>query len=265
MSEQRGAPLPLDGETVHVWLSARDAISDELLSRYALFLDAAERERWQRFRARGAADQYLIGRALLRTSLSRYAPVPPDGWVFATNAYGCPFIDEPASLRDLRFNLSHTDGLIACAVTRGGEIGIDVENATREVDPLALAPTVFARPEIEDVAAAPPEERTERFFAYWTLKEAYIKARGIGVSLALKGFWFDLNNDPPRIHFSERCPDRPERWQFQRYRPTPNHALAIAVATPTGRGARIRLRRIVPPGPGSGCGTGMPPTVARRR
>lgn len=249
MTGQRSAPLPLDSNMVHVWLVASDATGDDLLDRYQALLDPAERERWQRFRVRGAADQYLIARALLRTSLSRYAAVPSDAWAFETNAYGCPYLAPSLAHHGLRFNLSHTDGLVACAISRGGEVGIDVENATRDVDPLSLAPTVFAAPEISDIEATAPAERTERFFAYWTLKEAYIKARGMGVSLALDGFWFDLDRDPPRIHFGDRCPDRPERWHFSRCRPTPDHALALAVAPSSGAEPRLCLRWVVPPAP----------------
>ncbi|HUJ98335.1 MAG TPA: 4'-phosphopantetheinyl transferase superfamily protein [Stellaceae bacterium] len=246
MTEPRAAPLPLDEDGVDVWLTALDAVERDLLSSYVRLLSAAERERWRRFLVRGAADQYLTGRALLRTTLSRYAPVPEDAWVFETNAYGCPSVAEPAALRDLRFNLSHTEGLVACAVTRRGEVGVDVENTGREVDPLALAPMVFAAPEVRDVAAAPPEARRQRFFAYWTLKEAYIKARGMGISLALDGFWFELDSPAPRIHFSDRCPDREDRWHVWRWQPTPNHALALAVATPSGRAPQVRLRWVMP-------------------
>jgi 4'-phosphopantetheinyl transferase len=246
MTAQKAVPLQLDSETVHIWLASRAAVGDDMLPGYAWLLDDVERERWRRFRVRSAADQYLIGRALLRTTLSRYAPVSARAWAFEVNAYGSPYVSEPGSHRDLRFNISHTDGLVACAVTRGGEVGIDVENSTREVDPLALAPTVFARPEVEDVAAAAPEQRRQRFLAYWTLKEAYIKARGMGVSLALDGFWFDLSSDPPRIQFGARCPDRSERWYFYRCAPTPSHALAIAVATPSGGTPQLQLHWTVP-------------------
>jgi 4'-phosphopantetheinyl transferase len=236
---------------VDVWLTALGAVERDLLSSYVGLLSAAERERWRRFLVRHAADQYLTGRALLRTTLSRYAPVPENAWVFETNAYGCPYVAEPTALRDLRFNLSHTEGLVACAVTRRGEVGVDVEHTAREVDPLALAPAVFAPPEVRDVAATPPEARRQRFFAYWTLKEAYIKARGMGISLALDGFWFELDGPAPRIHFSDRCPDREDRWHVRRWQPTPSHALALAVATPSGRPPSLVVRWVVPSLPAS--------------
>ncbi|HZB93942.1 MAG TPA: 4'-phosphopantetheinyl transferase superfamily protein [Stellaceae bacterium] len=250
METSPAATLPLDENDVDVWLTRLDTLEPHLRARYAQRLSAGEQERWQRFLAQGAADQYLIGRVLLRTTLSRYAAVAEEAWTFETNAYGCPFVAAPACHRDLRFNLSHTEGLVACAVTRGGEIGVDVENIQRVLDPLAIAPAVFAPTEIDDLAAVPPEERHRRFLAYWTLKEAYIKARGMGVSLPLDGFWFELDDGAPRLHFGDQCPDRAERWHVSRWQPTPNHDLALAIATPAGRAPRIRLRWILltPPG-----------------
>jgi 4'-phosphopantetheinyl transferase len=238
--------LRLESGEAEVWLTAMPAVSKALRARYVDLLNAPEHARWQRFRVEGARDQYLIGRALLRSTLSRYADTAEAAWVFEMNEYGCPFVAAPAAHRDLRFNLSHTDGLVACAVTRQGEIGVDVENTEREVDPLALAPTVFAAAEIADVAATPLAQRRERFFSYWTLKEAYIKARGMGLSLPLDGFWFELDDGAPQIRFSESCPDRSERWHFEQHRPTPKHKLAVAVATPQAAAPNIRLRWVVP-------------------
>jgi len=243
MSAPKAAILHLESGEVEVWLTAMAAVSEALRSRYEQLLSAPEQIRWRRFLVEGARDQYLIARALLRTTLSRYADAAEAAWVFETNEYGCPFVAEPAAHRDLRFNLSHTDGLVACAVTRQGEIGVDVENTDREVDPLALAPTVFAPAEVADVAALSGEQRRQRFFSYWTLKEAYIKARGMGLSLPLDGFWFELGGAEPRIRFTDRCPDRPERWHFTQRQPTPNHKLALAVETPP---PKIRWRWVVP-------------------
>jgi 4'-phosphopantetheinyl transferase len=249
MTLPRNGSLVIDSDTVDVWLTSLAAVDDDLLASYVPLLSEAERVRWRRFLVRAAGDQYLAGRALLRTTLSRYAPVAEHAWVFETNAYGCPSVSAPAAWRELRFNLSHTAGLVVCAVTRQSEIGVDVENTARDIDPLELAPTVFASREVADVAARTPEDRRQRFFAYWTLKEAYIKARGMGISLPLDGFWFDLAGASPRIEFGESCPDRPERWHFSRWQPTPSHALAVAVATGTRLAPRIRLRWILPIAP----------------
>lgn len=239
--------LRLDAGQVDVWLTSLAQIGDDLQTAYQRLLSAEERGRWQRFLVDGARLQYLVARALVRTSLSRYAGVPEDAWTFEANAYGRPYVRLPAACRDLYFNLSHTDGLVACAVSRNGEIGVDVENIGRAVDYLALAPTVFAPEEVASLARAAPADRCERFFAYWTLKEAYIKARGMGLSLALDGFWFELGGAAPRVQFTERCPDDAGRWRFRQYAPTPEHRLAVAAAPESA--LDIRLRWVVPSAP----------------
>jgi 4'-phosphopantetheinyl transferase len=246
MAGNAEAALRIETGVVDVRLTAMADVGAALKERYAALLDTDEQARWRRFRVDGARDQYLIGRALLRTTLSRHADVAPTAWRFETNAYGCPFVAAPVACRDLRFNLSHTDGLVACAVTRRGEVGIDVENTDREVDPLALAPTVFAPAEIADLAAMPAAGQRERFFSYWTLKESYIKARGMGLSLPLDGFWFDLGSGAPRIRFAATCPDRPGRWHFEQHQPTPHHKLALAVSTAARATPAIRQCWVVP-------------------
>jgi 4'-phosphopantetheinyl transferase len=190
--------------------------------------------------------QYLVSRALVRTTLSRYADVPELAWQFETNRYGRPHVSQPRVLGDIQFNMSNTTGLVVCAVARDCDVGIDVENISRTLDVDALAPTVFASTELADVRQAAPEDRRNRFFSYWTLKEAYIKARGMGLSLPLDAFWFDLGGPSPRLHVTDRCRDDPERWRFHQYAPTAEHRMAVAVAAPRRVEPSIHLRWITP-------------------
>jgi 4'-phosphopantetheinyl transferase len=231
---------------VDVWLTALAGLGADAIGAFERLLSPAERERWQRYRVEDARLQYLVGRALVRTSLSRYADVAEGAWEFGANRHGWPYVTEPASHRDLRFNLSHTDGLVACAVSRDCELGIDVETIDRRLDVFELAPSVFAPAEVASLVETSPEERRDLFFCYWTLKEAYIKARGIGVSLALDGFAFDLGGAAPRVRFSEKCPDDAARWRFRQYVPTPRHKLALAVATPAAPELDIRIAWVMP-------------------
>ena len=122
---------------------------------------------------------FAITRALVRRSLSGYGPTAPADWHFVTNQHQCPFVDPvQAGTPPLQFNLSHTHGLVALAVTRGHRVGVDVERVTRVVD-LAVADRHFAPAEVRDLRRLPAEEQPVAFFEYWTLKEAYIKARGM--------------------------------------------------------------------------------------
>lgn len=218
---------------VEVWLTRLDDAVRRRVGRYEALLDAGEIERRGRFQSESAALQHLVGRALLRCTLSHYADVPPTAWRFAENAYGCPAIAAPSGT-GLVFNLSHTDGLVACAVTRGGAVGVDVERIARDVEFESLAGQNFAPSEAEIVMAAPPHAKAELFFALWTLKESYIKARGMGLSLPLDGFAFDVSGPEPRISFTDACPDDPRQWVFRRATPTPEHRLAVAISCPTG-------------------------------
>jgi 4'-phosphopantetheinyl transferase len=242
----RAAPLPLAPGQVDIWLTSLASVGDELQLAYQPLLSAAEHERWRRFLVEGARLQHLVARALVRTTLSRYAAVPEDAWEFEPNCYGRPYVSQPTAFRDLHFNLSHTDGLVVCAVSRSSDIGVDVENIQRRVDILELAPSVFAPAEVLSVRQSRPDDRVDRFFSYWTLKEAYIKARGMGLSLALDGFWFELSGAAPRVQFSERCPDEAERWRFRQFAPTARHKLAVAISPPAGQEADIRLHWVVP-------------------
>ena len=110
---------------------------------------------------------------------------------------------------DLRFNLSHTDGLIACAVTIGREVGVDVEHIQRRLTH-DVAGRFFAPREVDDLKALPEDEQQRVFFDYWTLKEAYIKARGFGLALPLGDFAFTLAPPaPPQIAFEPALRRRP--------------------------------------------------------
>jgi 4'-phosphopantetheinyl transferase len=209
-------------------------------------LSVPERAKWQRFVAKDAQLQYLVTRALIRTTLSRYADVPEQAWQFEANEYGRPHIARPRDCDGISFNLSNTTGLVACAVSGDCEIGIDVENTARALDTDALAPTVFAPAELADFRQVGQQHRRDCFYSYWTLKESYIKARGMGLSLPLDGFWFDLSGPSPLLNVSDRCRDLPSRWRFYQYAPTEEHRIALAVAPPPGMEPTIWLRWTTP-------------------
>lgn len=209
-------------------------------------LDSTELARLDRFLVADARDQFLVARALLRCTLSRYANVRCEQWAFGTNAHGKPFIRNPVAGTHLRFNLSHTAGLVACAVTRDHEIGIDVEHVHRNVDWTALGPKVLAPSELAFLRSAPVAEQRRHFFSFWTLKESYIKACGMGLAIPLDAFAFDLESATPRIAFSDRCPDAPDRWTFLQSDPTPEHRLALAVCGATDTGVATNVHWTVP-------------------
>ena len=234
--------LRLGAGQVDVWLTSLSDVGSSQQFAYMQLLSEPERAKWQRFVAQDAQLQYLVTRALVRTTLSKYAGVTAQAWQFEANRYGRPHVSQPQASRDIRFNLSNTSGLVACVVSRDCEIGVDVENISRTLDTDALAPAVFAPAELADFRRAVSEDRRNRFFSYWTLKEAYIKARGMGLSLPLDAFWFELDGPSPLLFVTDRCPDVAGRWRFYQYVPTDDHKMAVAVAAPQGAEPSIHLR-----------------------
>lgn len=216
------------------------------LDGYRALLTSDERERMARFVFERDRRAFLLTRALVRTMLSRYAAVAPADWRFIANVHGRPeILDRPDGVPDLRFNISHTQGLIACAVTIGREVGVDVELVTRHLTH-DVAGRHFAPGEVSDLHRLPEEEQARVFFDYWTLKEAYIKARGFGLALPLGDFAFKLNPpDPPAITFEPSLNDDPATWQFLQDWPTPQHRFALAVRR-EGADLPVRIREVVP-------------------
>jgi len=221
----QAAPRSVDVFTVRT-----DAVSTDVIAALATLLSPEEDARRVRFVRDVDRATFVIARALVRTTLSAYEPTSPRDWRFETNAYGCPFVvATQAGHPPLTFNLSHTGGLVALAVTRDHRVGVDVERVDRVVRE-DIAGRHFAADEVRDLQALPADAQPRAFFEYWTLKEAYIKARGMGLAIPLGDFAFELRPPaPPAIRFVEGFDDRPERWQFWQCWPTDVHRLSLAI------------------------------------
>jgi len=170
-------------------------------------------------------------RTLLRETLSRYAPVAPEDWRFRTGEHGKPEIAQPAQAR-LRFNLSHSDRLVACAVTLDHDIGVDVENTARACEPLELGERVFTDEENRALRALTGRARQRRFFELWTLKEAWLKARGSGFALDPRCVSFEIGESARiRARFHGPVRDDPAQWSFALLEPEPGQLMALALRT----------------------------------
>lgn len=193
------------------------------LESYRQVLGREELERIARFAFESDRRVRLVARASLRLMLAEVRGVPAQDLQFRYNEYGKPLVD------GVYFNVSHTKDRIAIAVSTTHVVGVDIESVRLMRDLHAIAKRFFAEPEVEDLRnTAVPEER---FFQYWTLKESYIKARGLGLSLPLDQFWFDLSGECPAIRFLSGIGDDPARWSFQQQRLDSGHYLAIASAS----------------------------------
>jgi 4'-phosphopantetheinyl transferase len=240
--------LALAPGEIHLWLAHYDETADgPLHARYRRLLDAEEARQHPRFYFARDRCRYLVTRALVRTVLSRYLPVSAEDWSFSTNAYGRPQIaNESVADTDLSFNISHTHSLIVLAVTRGGSVGVDVENCAARKAPIDIADHYFAPEEVAALAAVPESQKQYRFYEYWTFKEAYIKARGMGLSLPLDKFSFHFpRDDSVHLEIHPELGDDPARWRLWQFRPKPEYLVALCterMAAPSS----VTLRQIVP-------------------
>jgi 4'-phosphopantetheinyl transferase len=239
----------LDSGEAHLWYVDPERVTDpDLLADFQDLLSPQERLRQRAFAFARDAHQYLVTRALVRLVLSGYAAVPPRSWELIPNVWGKPEIRGPAetsaglSVPPLRFNVSHTRGLIVCAVTLGVEVGVDAESLERTPLSLEVADRFFAPSEAAHLRQTPAERRWEMFLDFWTLKEAYIKARGLGLNLPLDEFAFQLGPEGVSISFTPRMQDDPHYWQFARYSLERSHKLAVALHRPPGQDIRVQLR-----------------------
>ncbi|MBZ9674331.1 4'-phosphopantetheinyl transferase superfamily protein [Mesorhizobium sp. ES1-1] len=236
----------LDPNRIDVWYYLLDHFSAEDQSACLQLLSGAERQRHDAIHSQAAQHNFIAGRGLLRTVLSRYHGIEPRQWRFVANQYGRPSIDPQLGVADLHFNLSHTQGLVVCAVGPVEEIGVDVERRDRDVSVDDLAPAALAPAELLRFRLLRHSDRRDFFFTRWTLKEAYVKARGIGLSLPLKELSLDFAGVSPVISFTDAVDDEEDRWRLWSLRPTQDHIVGLAIASPVAPlGVRFqRLRRI---------------------
>jgi 4'-phosphopantetheinyl transferase len=218
--------LPLDCQLHVWWIRPASVRAAELARRFDALLSAEERERCRRFIFPDDSHTYLVAHALVRTALSNYTGTDPAAWVFTTGRYGRPEIAGPPGIPPLRFSLSHTKDLAAVALSMH-DVGLDVERV-RPTDCLALAERFFAPVEAAHLASLGQDERSGAFFEYWTLKEAYVKATGLGLSMPLDSFHFELGA-PPVVSFADGRAENPSDWHFAQLSLQPGYAAAVAI------------------------------------
>lgn len=206
------------------WVATRDVVGPDLLEMCFALLTAEERIRKSAFRFEKNQHEYLITRALGRAVLARRLAVAPRALTFTRSEYGRPELDPPA----LRFNLTNTVDLVACVVADGVEVGVDAEPLSRGGQILDVATVVFTRGERAALAALPLPEREQRAVRLWTSKEAYIKARGMGMSLPVEKVELDLDVAGGRLRFFEPVTDDPSRWTITT-REIDDHCVATCI------------------------------------
>jgi 4'-phosphopantetheinyl transferase len=240
--------MTLAENAIHLYVAYPGDITDPgLLAQYETLLSDQEQSRLTHFNYDHHRHLYLITRALVRTSLSEYADVKPANWQFGKNRYGKPFISQPSTSAVLKFNISHTAGLVICAITRDSEIGVDVEDRQRSTrSAFSSLFSYFSAEEITELEALPAAEQKHRFFEHWTLKEAYIKARGAGFAIPLNQFGFHFKDE--KIAAFRTHPDLndpPDNWQFWQTPFDDRYEIALALGS-NNSGIKLTMMKSVP-------------------
>jgi 4'-phosphopantetheinyl transferase len=189
---REGISLPDD--EAHVWRAKLARPQSEITDFWGT-LTPDEQERAARFHFDIDREHFIAARGMLRAILSRYLATPPEKIRFGYGPYGKPFLLAPD--RDIRFNLSHSSGVGLFAVTRGRELGIDLERIRDEITEEQIAERFFSSSEVTALRALPAGLKVAGFFNCWTRKEAYIKATGKGLSLPLDQFDVSLTPGEP--------------------------------------------------------------------
>jgi 4'-phosphopantetheinyl transferase len=194
-------PTLAPGE-IHLWRAALD--NPIRLTGAEAVLSRNEILRAGQFARAMDRDRYIAAHGALRMVLGLYLSADPESLEFVTGPAGKPALVQ--TFTDLRFNLSHSGDLALIAVTRGREVGVDIERVQRNIEFEPIVEHYFEPGEAWDLRTAPPHERVPRFFDLWTRKEACVKAEGGGLGVKTQ----------------------PERFGVQNFRPAHGYAGAIA-------------------------------------
>jgi 4'-phosphopantetheinyl transferase len=218
----------LQRDVVHIWRRSL-ATDSRALEGARNVLSGEERERAARYRVEHARNAFVLTRSALRLLLGAYLNESPPSIQFQVTEYGKPLLG-PAY--DLHFNVSHTEGLALLAFAQKRGIGIDIEKIRPQRDALKLARRFFSQKEREQLESLPPEELSTAFFRCWSRKEAYIKARGEGLSHPLSEFDVAVGAAPTKILLATRPdPGETRRWLLRDVPVPPGYAAAVAVST----------------------------------
>ena len=245
--------VDLDDGEIAIWCRRTESLSASALDQMVRVLSGDEQRRQSRFMFHRDRRDYAAAHALLRHALSRCDQRRPEEWQFEVSARGKPHL-HPQNDVALDFNLSHTHGLVACAIARGADVGLDVERVSRVTAARDVATGYFSAAEIQLLDTSAPHEYAMRFIELWTLKEAYMKAVGAGLHLAMDSFSFAFDRGRG-LGFS--APPGLPSGEFLLVEPSSDTRLALAVLCRTpGTSSRLQFRW-------PDAEIGMPPRVLR--
>jgi len=219
----------LETHILTVWFCDLRGVCEPDMENLCRILDPAEQDFASRLKNRNAQARYIASHTLSRLMVAELTGLKPDGLVYRSDANGTPAFDDVTSGARFPISLSRTDGLVASAYCPDFDFGIDVEQCLPANADRQLVQSMFSEPEQQIFQDLDGEEFEEAFFKVWTLKEAYVKAEGLGLSLPLHDFAFSL--EPLGIRFLSNDRRNKNDWSFMTQAPTLEHRLSVAVRT----------------------------------
>ena len=231
-----------DEHAVSIWhANAADVCANPTRVAVGLsWLSDAERARHARYRHDRDRDMFLVGRLMARALVARELGTSPAAWQWREGSRGRPEVDDATA--GVSFNLAHSAGTVVCAVTRGRDVGVDVEDRRRPPVERALVRRFCAPAEVADIEAQPGEGWRDRFLTYWTLKEAYLKARGLGIAVHLADVSFTLSAGRVAVTFLNSLAGQDTAWAFEVAELAPHHVLAAAAPVVAGSRPTFTVR-----------------------
>lgn len=216
----------LSGDEVHVWRVSLD----QPAANYALLLSSDEQMKAERFRFEQDRRRFTVGRGTLRKVLGCYLNASPESLVFEYGANGKPSLSTQMLQTELCFNLSHSEEMMLLAVTQKRAVGIDLEYIRPNPDPVKLAEQFFSSMERAELDALPSNRKFASFFSGWTRKEAYLKARGDGMTYPWDQFSVSMDCDQPaKLLEVKGDPQELSRWSFHTLTPASGYIGALVV------------------------------------
>jgi len=241
----------MEDNKIHVWFTFIDEVRDsQLIDEYKKMMPADDLSRMEKYYHQRHRIRFLTGRALVRTVLSTYTGIDPERLIFSRTALGRPYLQNDNVNDRLQFSISYSEGIVAFALVSDGDIGIDVEYETADINCREIAEHHFSAVEFQQLSRLPEDQLKTRFFQYWTLKESYIKARGYGMTIALDSFSIlfpqtggDQISIMPLAEESGR--DR-THWHFKTMLPGPRYQGALALRSESEERFQISTKKSVP-------------------
>src|SRR5215470_19934473 len=224
--------IELGADEAHVWRASLDQDA-KVIANLAALLSQDEYQRAARYHLPIHRDRFIAGRGILRKIISAYLALSPAELQFTYNEYGKPAVSDDQNDRALNFNLSHSAELILYAFTRGRGVGIDIEYIREDFATLEIAEQFFSKDEVTALKSLPTDQRTMGFFNCWSRKEAFIKAKGMGVSYPLDRFTVSLapGELPALLKVDDDMREAP-RWKMYELKPGASYAAALIAAEP---------------------------------